>query len=53
MIFAYNTTHRMVIGKSLYFLVYGQEALQPIEMEVETFRVMVQDDYMVKERVRT
>ena len=37
---AYNTTTKTTTGKSPFFLVYGQEALQQIEMEIETFRVM-------------
>lgn len=37
---AYNTVEKKTTGKSPYFLVFGQEVLHGIEMEVETFRVM-------------
>jgi hypothetical protein len=37
---AYNTSEKKTSGKSPYFLVFGQEVLHGIELEVETFRVM-------------
>ena len=38
---AYNTLEKKTIGKSPYFLVFGQTTLHGIEMEVGTLRVMV------------
>ena len=38
---AYNTLKKKTIGKSPYFLVFGQIVLHGIEMEVETLKVMV------------
>ena len=40
LIFAYNTTSKSTTGRSPFYLVYGQEAMQLIEMEVETIRVL-------------
>ena len=37
---AYNTVEKKTTGKSPYFLVFGQEVLHGIEMEVETFRIL-------------
>ena len=37
---AYNTAYKSTTGKTPYFLVFGQEVLQPVQTEVETFRVM-------------
>ena len=37
---AYNTSEKKTIGKSPYFLVFGQVALHGIEIEVKTRRVM-------------
>jgi hypothetical protein len=37
---AYNTAYKSTTGKTPYFLVYGQEVLQAVQTEVETFRVM-------------
>jgi hypothetical protein len=37
---AYNTTEKSTTGQSPYFLVFGQTAIQGIELEVETFRVL-------------
>ena len=37
---AYNTSEKKTIGKSPYFLVFGQMVLYGIEMEVETLQVM-------------
>ena len=36
----YNTSIKKMIGKSPYFLVFGQIALHGIEMEVETLKAM-------------
>jgi len=36
----YNTTEKTTTGKTPYFLVFGQEAVHGVELEVETFRVM-------------
>ena len=38
---AYNISEKIAIGKNPYFLVFGQTALHGIEMEVETYRVIV------------
>ena len=40
-VYAYNTTKKSTTGKSPYFLVFGIEVLQEIEMEVETFRILI------------
>ena len=37
---AYNTTEKSTTGQTPYFLVFGQEAVHGVEVEVETFRVM-------------
>ena len=37
---ACNTSEKVTIGKSPYFLVFGQTALHGIEMEVETYRII-------------
>ena len=37
---AYNTTEKVTTGKTPYFLVFGQEAVHGVELQVETFRVM-------------
>ena len=37
---AYNTTEKTTTGKTPYFLVFGQEAVHGVELQVETFRVM-------------
>jgi hypothetical protein len=37
---AYNTTEKTTTGRTPYFLVFGQEAVHGVELEVETFRVM-------------
>jgi hypothetical protein len=39
-IHAYNTTEKTTTGKTPYFLVFGQEAVHGVELQVETFRVM-------------
>jgi transposase InsO family protein len=41
-VFAYNTTWKKTTGRTPYFLVYGTDVLQEIEMEVETYRVIAQ-----------
>ena len=40
-IHAYNTLEKVTTGKSPYFLVFGQTALHGIEMEVETYRIIM------------
>jgi hypothetical protein len=40
-VYAYNTTWKSTTGKTPYFLVFGQEVLQEIETEVETFRILI------------
>ena len=37
---AYNTSEKKTTGRSPYFLVFGQEVLHGIELEVETYRVI-------------
>ena len=39
-VYAYNTAFKSTTGKSPYFLVFGQEVLQAIETDVETFRIL-------------
>ena len=40
-IHAYNTSKKVTTGRSPYFLVFGQTALHGIEMEIETYRIIV------------
>ena len=42
-VFAYNTTWKKTTGKTPYFLVFGVDVLQEIELEVETYRVMASE----------
>ena len=42
-VFAYNTTWKKTTGRTPYFLVYGMDVLQEIEMDVETYRVIAQE----------
>lgn len=37
---AYNTVEKKTTGKSPYFVVFGQEVLHGIELDVETYRVL-------------
>jgi hypothetical protein len=37
---AYNTSDKKTTGRSLFFLVFGHDALHGVELEVETLRVM-------------
>ena len=37
---AYNTSEKKTMGKSPFFLVFGQSAVHGVELEVETLRVM-------------
>jgi len=37
---AYNTSEKKTTGRSPFFLVFGQDALHGVELEVETLRVM-------------
>jgi hypothetical protein len=37
---AYNTTEKSTTGRTPYFLVFGQEAVHGVELQVESFRVM-------------
>ena len=37
---AYNTSEKCTMGKSPFFLVFGQGAIHGVELEVETLRVM-------------
>ena len=39
-VYAYNTAYKSTTGKSPYYLAFGQEVLQAIETEVETFRII-------------
>ena len=43
-IHAYNTTHKETTGRSPFYLVYGRIPVAPVELEVETFRVLIQED---------
>ncbi|OAE18861.1 hypothetical protein AXG93_4606s1030 [Marchantia polymorpha subsp. ruderalis] len=37
---AYNTSEKKTMGKSPFFLIFGQSAVHGVELEVETLRVM-------------
>jgi hypothetical protein len=39
-VYAYNTAYKSTTGKTPYFLAFGQEVIQAIETEVETFRIL-------------
>lgn len=39
-VYAYNTAYKSTTGKSPYYLAFGQEVLQAIETDVETFRIL-------------
>lgn len=39
-VYAYNSAYKSTTGQSPYFLVFGQDLLQTIELDVETFRIM-------------
>lgn len=39
-IHVYNTSMKTTIGKTLYFMVFGQEAVHRIKLTLETYRIM-------------
>ena len=41
---AYNITHKETTGKSPFYLVYGRSPVEPVELDVETFRVLIQQN---------
>ena len=43
-VYAYNTAYKSTTGKTPYFLAFGQEVIQAIETEVETFRILQAGD---------
>ena len=54
---AYLTTFKFATGFTPFHLVYGQEALQPIELEIPTIRAFIndgkfEDEILVEECVK-
>ena len=49
---AYNTTHRTPIGVTPYFLVYGVEAVLPLEREIPSLRMAIQEGLTTEDNAR-
>jgi hypothetical protein len=41
---AYHITKKETTGKSPFYLVYGRTPLEPVELNVETFRILIQQE---------
>ena len=41
-LWAYRTSFRTSIGATLYFLVYGMEVVLPVEIEISSLRVALE-----------
>lgn len=52
-LWAYRTTHRTATGSTPYALVYGSEAVLPLEIEVPSLRVAIQDEITEEELIKT
>ena len=50
---AYRTSFRFSTGATLYSLVYGMEAVTPIEVEILSLRVLVEAELEEAELVKT
>ena len=51
-LWAYRTSFKASLGYTRFHLVYGQEALLPIEVELSGLRVMVQHEDNPKEKLK-
>ena len=51
-LWAYRTSFKASLGYTPFHLVYGQEALLPIEVELSSLRVMVQFEGIPKEKLK-
>ena len=51
-LWAYRTSFKASLGYTPFHLVYGQEAILPIEVELSSLRVLVKGDKNVKEKLK-
>ena len=51
-LWAYHTSFKASLGYTPFHLVYGQEAILPIEVEPSSLRVMVQHEDNPKEKLK-
>ena len=51
-LWAYRTSFKASLGYTPFHLVYGQEAILPIEVELSSLRVLVREDGNVKEKLK-
>ena len=51
-LWAYRTSFKASLGYTPFHLVYGQEAMLPIEVELSSLRVLVKEDGNVKEKLK-
>ena len=51
-LWAYRTSFKVSLGYTPFHLVYGQEAILPIEVELSSLRVMIQHEDNPKENLK-
>ncbi|KAA0043322.1 uncharacterized protein E6C27_scaffold110G002330 [Cucumis melo var. makuwa] len=51
-LWAYRTTHRTPTGVTPYSLVYGVEAVLPLEREIHSLRMAIQEELTIKDNAR-
>ncbi|TYK18825.1 uncharacterized protein E5676_scaffold204G00150 [Cucumis melo var. makuwa] len=51
-LWAYRTTHRTPIGVTPYFLVYDVEDVLPLEREIPSLRMEVQEELAIEDNVK-
>ena len=51
-LWAYRTSFKASLGFTPFHLVYGQEALLPIEVELSSLKVLMQGNENVKEKLK-
>ena len=51
-LWAYRTSFKASLGYTPFHLVYGQEAILPIEVELSSLRVLVKENGNVKEKLK-
>ncbi|KAA0050266.1 uncharacterized protein E5676_scaffold180G00180 [Cucumis melo var. makuwa] len=51
-LWAYRTTHRTPIGVTLYSLVYDVEAVLPLEREIPSLRMKIQEELTTEDNVK-
>ena len=49
----YRTSIRALTGPTPYFLVYGSEAMLPIEVEIQSLKVLVENKVLEEDWART